>query len=304
MDKKYELTEETKELSGRTLHRIRALKDFSDVKKGELGGWIEAERNLFHEGECWVYDDACVMDVAIVGDNAKVSGNAVVYEFAVVYGNAKVYDNAIVDEFANVYGNAEVYEDAWINDYAKIYENAKVYGMSEVYDVAKVYGNAEVYGVSEVFEDCEVCDYAKVYGSTTIDSGIVCKETELAGGDFIMYNWEPIHIDINARLYARDFDPCLKREDKINSLYELIINTPLHEQANTSGQLIILEKDSKTFNINTDKPKKERDITKIIDRGRYYTDVLLKEKETRTYQVAKDLLNEIKNDLIDDEKED
>ena len=46
--KKYELTGETKEIGGVTLHRIRALIDIPEhyVKAGDLGGWIEAERNL------------------------------------------------------------------------------------------------------------------------------------------------------------------------------------------------------------------------------------------------------------------
>lgn len=46
--KKYELTGETKEIDGKILHRIRALIDIPehDVKAGDLGGWIEAERNL------------------------------------------------------------------------------------------------------------------------------------------------------------------------------------------------------------------------------------------------------------------
>lgn len=43
---KYRLTEETLEVRGHILHRIVALKDFSDIKKGKLGGWIEKEYNL------------------------------------------------------------------------------------------------------------------------------------------------------------------------------------------------------------------------------------------------------------------
>ena len=41
MDKKYELTNETINYDGRILHRIKAIKDFGNVKKGDLGGWIE-----------------------------------------------------------------------------------------------------------------------------------------------------------------------------------------------------------------------------------------------------------------------
>ena len=34
---KYKLTDETIELNGKTLFRIQALKDFGDVKAGDLG---------------------------------------------------------------------------------------------------------------------------------------------------------------------------------------------------------------------------------------------------------------------------
>ena len=68
--KKYEFTGETKEVYGITLHRIRAIKSFSDVNIGDIGGLIEKEKNLSHEGNAWVYGDAKVYG------NAKVCGNA------------------------------------------------------------------------------------------------------------------------------------------------------------------------------------------------------------------------------------
>ena len=46
MEKKYELTEVTVTYGKAILHRIKALKDFGNVKKGDLGGWIESEDNL------------------------------------------------------------------------------------------------------------------------------------------------------------------------------------------------------------------------------------------------------------------
>lgn len=77
-EKKYILTKETKELFGRTLYRIEAARDFSDVKKGDKGGWIESEKNLSHECNAWVYGDALVY------------GDVLVYGDAMVYGDAKV----------------------------------------------------------------------------------------------------------------------------------------------------------------------------------------------------------------------
>ena len=64
--KKYELTDEIGYYFGRPLHRIRAVRDFGTVKAGDLGGFIESEQNLSHEGEAWV------------SGNARVYGNALV----------------------------------------------------------------------------------------------------------------------------------------------------------------------------------------------------------------------------------
>ncbi|MBL0690413.1 MAG: hypothetical protein JJV93_01320 [Alphaproteobacteria bacterium] len=40
---KYELTEETKIVEGKTLYCLRAIRDFENVKKGDFGGWIEKD---------------------------------------------------------------------------------------------------------------------------------------------------------------------------------------------------------------------------------------------------------------------
>lgn len=60
MSFKYEITSEELVYGGLKLHRIRALRDFGDVRKGDLGGFIEREMNLWHTGDCWIYSDACV----------------------------------------------------------------------------------------------------------------------------------------------------------------------------------------------------------------------------------------------------
>ena len=90
MEKKYRLTDETINVDGRILHRIEALKDFGNVKKGDKGGFVEKEENLSQYSDCWVYDDAKVYD------NAKVSSRAIVCGKAQVYGNAKVCGNTEV----------------------------------------------------------------------------------------------------------------------------------------------------------------------------------------------------------------
>ena len=77
MIKKFELDLSSKiTVFGIELFRIKALISFSDVEKGELGGYVEKEENLSHSGNAWVYDDARVSGNARVYGNAWVSGNA------------------------------------------------------------------------------------------------------------------------------------------------------------------------------------------------------------------------------------
>lgn len=100
---KYEmLYEDSIRIGSHTLYRIRALKDFGNVKTGDIGGCIEKEENLSQKGICWIYDNAWVHGNAKVYDSAKVYGNAEVGDNAWVCGNAKVYDSAKISKTTDV----------------------------------------------------------------------------------------------------------------------------------------------------------------------------------------------------------
>jgi hypothetical protein len=64
------------------MFRVKALKDFGAVRKGDLGGLIEKEENLSQNGSAWV------------SGNAEVHGDAQVHGEAQVYGSAQVYGYA------------------------------------------------------------------------------------------------------------------------------------------------------------------------------------------------------------------
>ena len=119
--KHFKLTDDKIQHNGRTLYRIRALKDIpiQHVKKGDLGGYVESLKNL--DNNAWVSDNAWVF-----GD-AKVFGNAEVYGIAVVYSGAWVSDNARVSGNAEVYGNARVFGNAEVFGKAKVKNNDNVY---------------------------------------------------------------------------------------------------------------------------------------------------------------------------------
>jgi len=102
-NKKYELVmNDTITLdNGTTLYRIKALKSFSDVEKGELGGYVQSEDNLSHEGDCWVYPLGRVYGNTRITKNAKIpkdlASDGFVIGSAIVYGNySKVCGDALV----------------------------------------------------------------------------------------------------------------------------------------------------------------------------------------------------------------
>ena len=192
MEEKYILTNETENFNNHILHRIKALKDFGDVKKGDLGGWVENESNLSQEGDCWVYDDAAVYSEAKVMGNAKVfdvaeittyssvKGDAEVHDrvrvenYSIVQGNAKVFDGAHLSDHSSVMGNAEVRDDVWVDEHSIVRGHAKVTGKYRgvlTLRKALIEGYAEVSGDATI--SMHICDNAKVDCWDCVMSGSV-----------------------------------------------------------------------------------------------------------------------------------
>lgn len=111
-DRYYELTDETIEFDGHTLHRIRCTKDFLNITKGTLGGFVEGYENLC--GEAWVDGDAKVYAGAVVKDRASVRGDARVSSCAVIAERASVEDSASVWGVVWIGGNAAIHDLAVI----------------------------------------------------------------------------------------------------------------------------------------------------------------------------------------------
>lgn len=126
MEKKYKLIEGSRFWQyGRPLYRIQALRDFSDVKKGDLGGFVESEANLSQMGDCWIYDmaqavdksrvegDACLRDCSkmygssIIKDKAQLQGCARMIQYACLEDNAVAIDADILG-FATITGDVVI----------------------------------------------------------------------------------------------------------------------------------------------------------------------------------------------------
>lgn len=158
-DKTFEFTGETLLHNKVTLNRIRAVVDIpeADVKKGDIGGWIEKEENL--SGNAWVYDNSKVYGNAIVYDNVEIAGDSEVRDAAKVYGDACVRNKSMIRDYACVY------EDVFI-------EKSSVYGNASVSGKVIVKGNSEIHGNARVSGKVEITDRSSVYGDVMISGEI------------------------------------------------------------------------------------------------------------------------------------
>ena len=164
--KKYELIDVGDNYVGnRKVYRVKALHDFGSVKKDDIGGYVENEDNLSHSGNCWVYDDAYIIDKARVYEDAIIATNAWVSDNAEVFGNAKVSGEACVYQYAKVFGKA------------KVYDQARVYNSAQVFDRAIVHGNARIKSSTKVTSPVTVIDNSEVIMTISDDRVHVYQST-------------------------------------------------------------------------------------------------------------------------------
>lgn len=227
-NKKFLLTNYSKEYDGHTLYRIRALKDFAGVRAGELGGYVEHEHNLSQYGNCWITTDSAVFNLAYVGDNALVRNS-------IMYGNAKaleyskiidttMYDNSIITGTA-ISNNSYIYNKSLIcgesrvsghlafdgiikdkvfikNSGVKITgNNIELSGEAQISDQVEIEGNAKVGGKSRIMGHAKITDYAEVSGS-----GIIIKDDVYIGGKSRI--WDNVilagEVKVNGRALIRE----------------------------------------------------------------------------------------------------
>lgn len=145
----------------RTVYRIRAIRDFGDVKAGDLGGYIESDHNLSHSGDCWVYDETSVCNDAVVKNHATVCGEVKIEQAAVISGNANVFGDAFIKDHAQVSGFAQV---GWEWD-GTLCKNGVMSGAPTMVEGhAKVSDYAQVFGEVVVNGHVSVCDHARMEG--------------------------------------------------------------------------------------------------------------------------------------------
>lgn len=230
--KKYELIKESKDtFMGREIYRIRALKDFCDIKVGDVGGWVCSENNLSQEGECWIYDEAKCLDNSRVYDNAMMFDNAIMFGNSVMYDNAVMLNNSIMYDNSKMFNKAKMFDKSIMCNNAEMCGNATMYDSSIMYDNSKMYDEARMYDNARMFNDSAIYDNAKMFDNAVMyDTATMGKDKLLYGSinksykKIFQYHCEKrlltaILTEVNEILYSVGCQIGMTKEEFIDRIY-------------------------------------------------------------------------------------
>lgn len=181
MNKKYEITDIAHEKYP-FLHRIRALRDIgSEVKIGDLGGFVESEINLAFEAG----DDAWIFNDAIAAGEGHVDKGSVLRDRAVVCGCA------YVSHKTEMSGDSRAEDDTYIRG-ARLSHCARASGGSMILQSPTTKVSPILTG------NCAV--YGKVMGDVTLTGTAVVISVE----EILNESLDTLIIDDRGRTIIRD----------------------------------------------------------------------------------------------------
>lgn len=174
------------------------------IGSSQLGGWLQCEDGLSHDGNCWVSQGCYVQAGASIrgdatigmdGDNVRIRGGAQ------VFGNASIRKNAQVCDDAQVGGHAIVAGSAIVRDWAKVFGTSRVIGSSiimgnaEVYENAKISDQAVISGNATVRGSAEVGGNVVVSGRAIVENAAsLCSREKITGNVVVCYRDDVIYI--------------------------------------------------------------------------------------------------------------
>ena len=180
MNAKYEITGIAHEKYP-FLHRIRALRDIgSEIKAGDLGGFVESEGNLSFEAE----DDAWIFNDAIAAGEGHVDKGSVLRERAIVCGCA------YASHGTEMSGDSRAEDDAYIRG-ARLSRCARVSGNGMVLQSPTTKASPILTG------NCAV--YGKVIGDVMLAGSVVVISDETISNDSL----DTLSIDERGRTILR-----------------------------------------------------------------------------------------------------
>ena len=130
---KYEITD-IEHPEYKQLRRIRALIDIgTDVKAGDLGGYVESAYNLSQYGDCWLYDDSRMFDHSRMRGNSQMHDHSLMLDYSIMLDNSRMHDNSMMLDYSRMF------------DYSHMHGNSRMHDHSEMRDYSQMHGNSRMH---------------------------------------------------------------------------------------------------------------------------------------------------------------
>ena len=94
-------------IDGVTLYRIQALKDFGDVKAGDLGGYIADSSQLSQNGNCWIYSKSNKLVSGRVTENAIINSLGSNRD-SIINGDVFICENSKILNDVDIFGSVDI----------------------------------------------------------------------------------------------------------------------------------------------------------------------------------------------------
>lgn len=166
--------------------QIQALRDFGNVKAGTLGGYIQSEANLSHDGLCWIADNAVALERSEIKDDAQVWGQAIITDHAGILGNASVHGQAEVWGYVMLKDWANVTDQVLLYDHVLIQDTTSVYGLVKIMGNVRISFHAVIEGTGQgIF----IADYVNIHGCSRIEGEGRLDGTQDIDQSMVLSSW-------------------------------------------------------------------------------------------------------------------
>lgn len=215
-DPKFELTTDTINYEGETLYRIRALEDFADVKKGDLGGYVASTNNIPNVAPhtAWVYDDSILAGTSMIVGSGKVMNSSILKGDASITDGAIVTDRSVIKDKSVVIGSVRIFNKAVIRDaacikscdseqYLIVKNGAVIGGRSKLEGTPIVSNKAKIRGFASIHKNARIDGKGVIEGHALImDNARIESFTKVNSYDFSPPKTFAYHIEGFARIHG------------------------------------------------------------------------------------------------------
>ena len=191
----------------RRFYQLMALRDIPmhNVKAGDMGGYVSSGYILSHDGDCWIGENAQIIDTVTVAGDAYVGGNVLLSNFfgwpltvkdrARITGNASAFLH-VDTKFNNfktldlkmvISGHADISGEAMLRNVREVSAYAKIHGNAFLSDVVIVSGTSDISGKAEIKEGVSILGNTEIFGKTIVNSGAIIRDSIVSDVDIANY---------------------------------------------------------------------------------------------------------------------